>query len=120
MNIQFKGTNYEITPDIQKITTRKLESLQKFLGKRDTPALAYVDLGKITQAHVNGNVWYADIHLTVDGISHYAKAESDSIRTAVDTMIGELNRELRVAKKKRESILRKEGNRFKNLFRFGV
>lgn len=116
MQIQFKGTNYELNEKMTDLATRKLERLKKYLGKREKPALAYVDLGRYPDTRQNGAVWYADTNLDVDGVRYYAKAEADSLRTAVDRMIAELSRELIVAKKKRESMARKGGMQVKRFF----
>ena len=116
MQIQFKGTNYELTSDMTDLATKKLKTLQKYLGKPEKPAQAYVDLGKITDAHKAGDIWYADCNLDVDGKRYYAKAEAGSVRSAIDKMVPELGRELRGAKKKQESMLRKGGARVKRFF----
>lgn len=119
MQIQFKGTNYELAADMTDLATRKVEALQKYLGKEEKPVLAYVDLGKQTAAHNSESLWYADCNLDVEGKRYYAKAEADTLRTAVDRMVGELSRELRAGSKKDKMMARKAGSRFKEFFRFG-
>jgi ribosomal subunit interface protein len=120
MQIQFKGTNYELTSDITDIATRKLEGLQKYTGKSGSEPIAYVDIGKITEAHQNGDIWYTDCNLDVEGTRYYAKAQADTIRTAIDRMVAELSKEVRRANKKKHSMLRRGGMQIKNLFRFGT
>lgn len=119
MHIQFKGTNYDLKEEMQELAERKLSALKKYLGKTDQPVLVYVDLGKNTEAHQSGTIWYADGMFDLEGKRYYAKAEAETLRTAIDKMSGELKRELSVMKKKQETRARKEGGRFKNLFRFG-
>lgn len=119
MQIQFKGTNYELKDDTVALAERKLLGLTKFLGKPEKPAVAYVDLGKFTEAHQNGAIWYADANIDVDGERFNAKAQAENLRTAIEKMTKELSMELRSAKKKRETRIRKDGGRLKNLFRFG-
>jgi ribosomal subunit interface protein len=116
MQIQFKGTNYELTTEMTELATRKLEGLSKYLGKPVKPAQAYMDLGKHTEAHTNGSIWYADCNLDVDGTRYYAKAEAESLRNAIDKMTAELAKELRSAKKKHEAMVRKGGGRVKAFF----
>jgi len=119
MQLQFKGTNYELTEDDTNLVTKKFEGIKKYLGTREAPAHAYVDLGKFTEAHAHGNVWYAECNLDVLGKHYYAKSESDTLRTAIDGMCGELSREIRTAHKKETSLVRKNGSRLKDFFRFG-
>lgn len=98
------------------LATSKMMTLKKYLGKPVKPAQAYVDLGKITEGQRAGDIWYADCNLDVDGKRYYAKAEANSLRTAIDKMVGELGREVRGAKKKQESMLRRGGARVKRFF----
>jgi ribosomal subunit interface protein len=117
MNIQFKGTNYELTSDMTDLATRKIQGLQKYVGKIGAEPAAYVDLGKHSEAHQNGAIWYADCNLDVEGKRYYAKAEAETLRNAIDKMVGELAKELRGAKQKHETMIRKGGGRVKAFFR---
>lgn len=119
MQIQFKGTNYELTDEITDFAERKFSSLKKFLGKPEKPNLFYVDLGKTTEAHQSGAVWYADVAVALDGERYYAKAESENLRAAIEKAGKELYQELRTASKKRHSVAKRSGSRLKELFRFG-
>jgi ribosomal subunit interface protein len=119
MEIQFKGTNYHLASDMTELAERKLQGLKKFLGKPEKPAQAYVDLGKVTEAHQNGAIWYADANIDVNGESFNAKAEGENLRLAIERMVKEMAMELRSAKQKRETLKRKDGGRLKNMFRFG-
>ena len=119
MHIQFKGTNYDLADDMTGLTERKLQGLKKFLGKPEKPAQAYVDLGMLAEAHTNGDAWYAETNLDVDGTRFNAKSEAPTLRSAIEKMTKELGTELRGAKKKRETANRKAGGRFKDLLRFG-
>lgn len=117
MQIQFKGTNYQLTTDMTDLATRKIQALQKYVGKVGAEPLAYADLGKHTEAHNHGDIWYADCSIVADGRRFYAKAQAETLRSAIDKMVGELAKELRSAKKKREVMVRKGGGRVKAFFR---
>ena len=119
MQIQFKGTNYELTAEENDLISRKVSSLKKYLGKDEKDILAYVSLGKHTEAHQHGDIWFAECKLDVEGKSFFARAQSDSLRSATDKMIGELSQELRVAKRKNQSFLRRGGATLKNMLKFG-
>lgn len=119
MQIQFKGTHYELKSDMTDLATRKIQALRKYLGKSERPVLAYVDLGRQAGAQNSGSVWYADCNLDVEGKRYYAKAEANTLRTAVDKMVGELGRELRAVSRREKTEARKGGARLKEFFRFG-
>ncbi len=115
MQIHFKGTNYEITSAVTGLATKKIEALKKYLGKNAAGAYAYVDLGKETEAHQKGRIWYTDINLDSDGKRFYAKATEENLETALDKTVAELGRELRSASERKQSLVRKGGALLKNL-----
>ena len=120
MQIHFKGTNYELPSDVSALAKRKVDGLSKYLGKGKENARAYVDLGKETEAHQNGNIWRADINFDIDGNRFYAKAVEDSIEKAIDRSVSELAKELQTARKREQSLARKGGSIIKSLMRRGL
>jgi ribosomal subunit interface protein len=120
MQIHFKGTNYELPANISALAKRKVDGLAKYLGKGKENARAYVDLGKETEAHQNGNIWRADINFDIDGNRFYAKAIEDSIEKAIDRSVSELAKELQTARKREQSLAKKGGSIIKSLMRRGL
>ncbi|MEK7602356.1 MAG: HPF/RaiA family ribosome-associated protein [Patescibacteria group bacterium] len=119
MQIQFKATNYELGPEMTDLATKKLLSLRKYLGKNDRPVYIYADLGKTSEAHQNGEVWFTELNLDMEGTRYNVRATAESLRSAIDKASGELGEKLKTEKNKRESTLKKSGARIKDFFRFG-
>lgn len=117
MQIHFKGTNYELTSEHTEHAQKKLEGLRKFLGKGNEYARAYVDIGKETEAHQNGKIWYVDINFDADGTRFYAKAVEETIENAIDRAVNELASELHTARKRQISLVRKGGAVLKGMMR---
>jgi ribosomal subunit interface protein len=107
MNIQIKSTNIKLTQAIGDYVHKKFESLDKFL--RDVPAdtLCYVDVGKTTRHHKNGDVYRADVNLNYDGKKLYACAETEDLYSAIDELKDELGRELKTVREKKQAETRK-------------
>ncbi len=120
MQINFKGSNYELPSNISALAKRKVDGLAKYLGKGKENARAYVDLGKETEAHQNGKIWRADINFDVDGNRFYAKAVEESIEVAIDRSVSELARELQTARKREQSLAKKGGSIIKSMMRGGL
>ena len=118
MQIQFKATNYELTPEETDLTSKKVESLKKYLGKEEREVNAYVTLGKQTESHHTGDIWFAEGKIDVAGAQYFAKAQSSALRSAVDKMIGELSREMSHSRDKKRSLFRRGGARIKRLLNF--
>ena len=119
MNIQFTAVNYELTVDETSLFEEKLSTLEKFSGKGQKEVYLHVTLGKATEAHQHGGIWFAEGNINVNGKKYFAKATTESLRGAVDEVLAELSRELSKAKDKRGSFVKRGGAKIKNLLRFG-
>jgi ribosomal subunit interface protein len=122
MEIYFKSAHSadvmsEATPEVLAIATKKLTSLKKYLGKKKSIAQTYVELGKDTEAHQNGNIWRANINLDCDGKRYHAHATGEHLESAIALATKELEQELRKAKQRRESLVRKSGVLLKDFVR---
>lgn len=117
MQIHFKGTNYDLPADVSARAQKKLEGVKRYLGRESESARAYVDLGKETGAHQTGRIWRADINLDVGGNRFYAKAIEETIEQAIDKSTTELASEVRTARKRQQSLMKKGGTMLKSLMR---
>jgi len=119
MNIQFNSVNYELTLDEATVYEDKFRKLEKYGGKGDKEFHLHVSLGKSSEAHQHGGIWFAEGDITLNGKKYFANATKESLREAVDAVLAELSRELSNAKDKRGSLIKRGGSRIKNLFTFG-
>jgi ribosomal subunit interface protein len=122
MEIHFKSAHTkdiaeEVTQKVTEAAQRKISRLQKYLGKHTGPIHVYVELGKVTESHQSGKVWRAQINLDAQGKRYHADALGEHIEPAIDTAIKELEAELRKAKMKNVSMLRKGGGALKSFMR---
>lgn len=122
MEIHFKITHNEevekeVTLEVTEKMERKLNALKKYLGNKDELVQVYVELGKISEAHQNGNVWRTQINLDVKGQRYHADSTADHIQTAIDLAVKELEAELRKATQRSKSMIRKGGSVLKSFMR---
>ena len=117
MEIHFKGTNYELAPEITSKTQKKVKALKKFLGGNARTVHAYVELGKETNRHQNGDIWRAEVNFDTQGTMFRAVAVRDTLENAIDEAVNELGKELRRSKKKNESLVRRGGAVLKDIAR---
>lgn len=115
MEIRFKGLHYDLPQEITERAQRKLLTLTKYLGSEADLASAYVELGKLSEAHQTGNVWQAIINLSVPGHTYRAEALESSMENAIDRTIDELSKEIRKARTKDRSLMRRGGLLLKSL-----
>lgn len=117
MVLHLKGTGITITPEISDYLNRRLEGIQKFLPKGENTITADVELGRTTRHHQNGDIFFAEITLRLGGKSFRAVSDRHDLYSAIDGMKDEITRELGSYKEKRLSLLRRGGQKVKNLLR---
>ncbi len=117
MNIAIKATNLELTPAISDYVTEKMQSLEKLLGKDTDGALADVEIGRPSAHHRSGNVYRAEVNLSVGKVRLYVAAEKEDLYAAIDAMKDEILEAYRAHKDKKISNIKKGGSKIKRMLR---
>ena len=86
---------------------------------KDESIFADVELAKTTRHHQKGDIFKAEINLTVSGKLIRAVAEEWDLRVAIDAVKDELQREIKGNKEKSESLYKKGARLFKKIIRGG-
>ncbi len=102
MKIIIKATNTKLSPSITQYIEEKIGGLEKFL-KQFNPELteARVEVGKITRGQRRGEIFKAEVNLSVDGRLIRVEETGESLMAAIDLAKDELQREIRQYKDKR-------------------
>lgn len=119
MNINIKATNMELTPAIRDYVEKRMAHLEKFISKHGDNAQVQVEVGKTTHHHNKGDVFRAEMNVTLSGNSYQfrAEAETEDLYAAIDLAKDELERELISFKGKREAIYRRGAKTLKSLMK---
>lgn len=115
MTTNLKGKNIELTADIRNYLDRRLDGIGKFVPEGEA-VVADVELARVTK-HQTGDVFLAEINIQVNGRIFNAKSERSELFEAIDNIKDEIIRELVSYKKKRLSLLKRGGQKIKNLIR---
>lgn len=116
MKINLKTKNFSLTQAIKIYLEEKLNSLDKFLPS-DESISANVELAKTTKHHQKGDVFRAEVNLTMPGRLIIAAAEQWDLRVAIDAVKDELQREIKTNKEKNLSLYKKGARMLKKLLR---
>lgn len=116
MKINLKTKNFSLTPSIRNYLEQKLNSLDKFLPS-DESISADIELAKTTKHHQGGDIFRAEVNLTIPGRLIRAAVEEWDLRVAIDKAKDELQREIKSNKEKKISLYRKGARLFKRLLR---
>jgi len=116
MKIDLKTKNFEITPSIKTYLEQRLNSLDKFLPN-DESIFADVELAKTTEHHKKGDIFMAEVNLTMPGRLIRAVAEEWDLHVAIDVVKDNLRREITGNKEKMASLYRRGARLLKKLLR---
>lgn len=117
MKINIKTTNFSLTPSISEYLTKRLETIKKLVGDRSEVLNINAELGKISQHHLHGDVFRAEVNFHVKGKDIYAKSEKSDLYAAIDDVRDEAVRILKSHKDKKSTLWKKGAQRLKNLMK---
>lgn len=115
--IQFKSTNVNLDPSLTSLVEQKFQSLEKFIGD-ETDVRCEVEFEKVAP-HQSGDVFRVEANLFVRGTLYRAESTESSFEIAIDKVREELDKELRRANDKRDTMIKKGGRKIKEMLRFG-
>ena len=105
MKLNIKATNLELTPNLKDYAQKKMDMLDKYLGKFKV-INAHLEIGKISNHHLKGEIYSAEANLAIGGdLLRVEKTEKDLYK-AIDKVKDHL--ELVIKKYKDKIIDRKK------------
>jgi putative sigma-54 modulation protein len=117
MKIIFKGKNFVITESVKNYLWKKINSLAKLLRYfKQEVAVAEVEVGRITRRQRSGDIFRAEINLSIGGKLFRAESEKDNLFAAIDETRDDLAREIKKFKTKKETIFIRGARSIKKKF----
>lgn len=115
---KIKATNTTLTPAITNYVESKLskEVLGKFSGHSKILDVN-VDIGKTTGHHTHGEIFRAEINVSVKGKVLRAVSDKEDLYSAIDDVHDEIIEILRDAKEKKDALWRRGARRIKDMLR---
>lgn len=119
MNINIKATNMELTPAISDYATKKVESLEKFAGsvKIDALVQAWVEVGRTTKHHEQGDIFRTEIQMKLPNYSLRAEAQGEDLYATIDEAHNEMQREINKAHGRQIAKLRRGARKIKDIIK---
>lgn len=116
MDITFKGTRYEPTPEIVADLTERVSALDRFLPK-ESDARAAVELERAVGGQNKGDIWRAEINVTYESVLYRAESTKTKLENAITTALRDVAREMARAHKKQQDLKRKGSGAIKSFLR---
>jgi ribosomal subunit interface protein len=115
MEIAIKGTNLNLTPEINNYIKSRLSGIDKFIKKEG--AICHVEVSKTTNHHKQGDVFRAEIRVTINGKEYYLSSERTDLYGALDEVKEGLFNDITYDKEKRTTFIRRSGAKVKNMLK---
>jgi ribosomal subunit interface protein len=108
MKLILYAKNIGLTSSIRVFVEGKIGSISKFLKPAESNlAEARVEVGKPSRHHKSGFVYYAEVNLKIGRRLFRAVAEHLDLRAAVDSVRGEIERQIKEHKGKSREVRRR-------------
>jgi putative sigma-54 modulation protein len=113
MNLSIKSTNMEMTDAIRDYIYKRLDGLEKLAGNPESELQVGVEVGKTTNHHKSGDIFRAEVNMSMDGKALYASSELEDLYAAVDAVRDQIVREIKHVKDRKRSSVREGGQKAK-------
>jgi len=118
MRHNIKTTDFSMTPAIQNYVEKGMNHLDKFVNLEDKSLpMCYVEIGKTTNHHKNGDLFRAEFTIHIGGKSLRAESQQEDLYAALDKAVEEMTEELKSFKDKKVSLIRRGGRKLKSLLK---
>jgi putative sigma-54 modulation protein len=107
MTTNIKATNMELTSAISDYVNKKIISIDKLVDEYKDSNI-YVEIGKTTNHHKQGDYFKAEFDVTIDGEKFFAASEKSDMYKAIDDAKDQVVKRIK-NNKKRKSTLFKRG-----------
>jgi putative sigma-54 modulation protein len=102
MKIIIKAINIQLSPSINQYIEEKIGGLEKFLKRCDPDLVeARVEVGKVTRGQRQGEIFRAEVNLSLKGQLIRVEETEQSLMAAIDSVKDELQREIKQYKDKK-------------------
>lgn len=117
MKIIFKSKNFSLTPSIESYVQKKIKTLEKFLKNFDEETIKFeVEVGRTTNHHRGGDVFRAEVNLSIGSQLIRAESEQDDLFAAIDETRDDLEQGIRKFKTKKDTIFIRGARSIKKKF----
>lgn len=121
INFHISTKNTDLTPELTNYIHEKLGVIEKFIhpSSSDQEILAEVEIGLRSRHHRKGDVYRAEINLTVDGKRYRAVTKENDMYSAIDRLKDETSRVVRKGENRSETLFLKGARKIKNMLKRG-
>lgn len=116
MNTNIKATNMELTSAISDYANKRLLGIEKFV-KDGEEMIAYIEVGKTTNHHKQGDVFRAEFNIEISGTKFYTFSEKEDLYEAIDDAKKEIIRQITSNKDRRQTLFKRGAKSVKKMLK---
>lgn len=106
MTTNIKATNMDLTSAVSNYINKKIELISKLTSTYEE-VMFYVEVGKTTNHHKQGEYFKAEFNVTIDGEKFYTSSEKSDLYKAIDDAKDELMRRIKNSKKRKSTLFKR-------------
>lgn len=116
MNINIKATNMELTGAITEYVNKRLAGIEKFV-KEGEEMIAYIEVGKTTNHHKQGDIFRAEFNVDISGNKFYTFSEKEDLYIAIDDAKEEIARQIKTKKDRKQTLFKRGATSVKKMLK---
>lgn len=116
MNTNIKATNMELTGAINDYVNKRLSGIKKFV-KDGEEMITYIEVGKTTNHHKQGDVFRAEFNIEISGSKFYTFSEKEDLYTAIDDAKEEIVRQIASNKDRKQTLFKRGATSIKKMLK---
>jgi ribosomal subunit interface protein len=116
MKINIKATNMELTSAINDYINKRLDGIKKYL-KNQEGTIVYIEVGKTTNHHKQGEVLKAEFNIEISGEKFYALSEKEDLYSAIDDVQKEIIRQISQNKDRKQTLYKRGASSVKKMLK---
>ncbi|NCU28059.1 MAG: ribosome-associated translation inhibitor RaiA [Candidatus Moranbacteria bacterium] len=117
MNINIKATNIELTSAISDYINKKLEGFDRFKKSNDEELTVFVEVGKTTNHHKQGDYYRAEFNIILGGDKFYTFTEKEDLYKSIDIAKDDILRKIKNKRERRSTLIRRGAGKIKQMIR---
>lgn len=112
-NLTVYCKDFELTDAMKLFAEEKISSLYKYLSQDEDKVSFNLRLGKVSNHHNNGKIYYAEISVHTPEKNYGGRIEAEDFYVAIDLLKDELTGNITQYKDKIRTLSKKEAQKFK-------
>jgi putative sigma-54 modulation protein len=116
MKVNIRAINIELTSAISEYVNKKLSSIEKFLKDKEEIS-GFVEVGKTTRHHRQGDLFRSEFDINIGGENFYAESEKEDLYIAIDDAKEEIVQKITQNKNRRKTLFRRGAASVKKMMR---